>query len=179
MRLLWLPAIALLTAGRCAPGVDDGCPDLADFCPALVCVEQARSDEGCPVCECAVQACLQATDCAERDPPQRCDLGVDVCEPPPACTDGDDDTSCPAACFGRCSPTDPDALFCDVAGDCGDGECRFDNRFCLVDEGRCRGWCVRDGSCDAGFTTARDPNSQICFDFADSCTPPSFSPGCQ
>ena len=179
MRVPWLPVLLLLVAARCAPAVDDDCVDLAPLCPGLVCVEQARGDDGCPLCECAVQACLRAEDCVPHDPPQRCDLGVDVCEPPPDCTDGDDDTRCPAACFGRCSASDPNALLCDVAAECAGGECRFDARFCLVDQGRCRGWCVRDDNCQGGAAAATDPNSGQCFDFADGCTPPGFTTGCR
>ena len=178
MRALCLPfLVALLTAGRCAPAVDDDCPDLSALCPDLVCVEQARGAGGCPLCECAVQACLQPADCGARAPPQRCDVSPAVCEPAPACTDGDDDTLCPAACFGRCTPSDPNAQFCDVDVDCGGGLCRFDGRFCVVDEGRCRGWCVN--GCDDGFTQATDPQTLTCFDFADSCVPPTFLPGCR
>ena len=179
MRLLGLLfALLLLTAGRCAPVVDDGCPDLSTLCPDLVCVEQALGSTGCPVCECEVQACLQGKDCASRDPPQRCNLDADVCEPPPGCTDGDDDTACPAACFGRCEVVDSAAgVFCDGDVDCA-GFCRRDDRFCLPDAGRCRGWCV-DGGCDDAITFARDPQSDICFDFSDSCVPPTFTPGCR
>ncbi len=173
----WFATAVVLAGARCAPADDATCADLTELCPDLICVDPARDSQGCPVCECEVQSCLQASDCASRSPPQRCNLDIEVCEPPPACTDGDDDTLCPAACFGRCEDSDPNEAFCDNDGDCGDGFCRFDNRFCVVDEGRCRGWCVR-GDCDAVVTAATDPQSQLCFQFSDSCVPPTFTQGC-
>lgn len=135
------------------------------------------------MCECEVQACLIPEDCETRSPPQRCSIAPQICEPAPACTDGDDDTDCPAACFGRCVAfgNAGGGVFCVGDGDCASvsGFCRFDDRFCLIDEARpgvCSGWCASE--CLEVETIAVDPRSGICFDFKDSCIPPDFIEGC-
>lgn len=170
--------VALLGAARCQPVSGSGCPDLDGLCPELSCIERARDVDGCLLCECTLQACLQGSDCAPRESAQVCNTGVDVCEPPTACTDDNDETPCPAACFGRCEDFDPARALCDADSDCGGGSCRFDGRFCLADQGRCRGWCVVD-ACDQVVTLAADPRTQACFDFPDSCVPPNFGVGCR
>ena len=156
------------------------CPDVDHLCPDLVCVERKQNAQGCATCECARQACVIDDDCERRVPPQRCLVGADVCEPPPGCTDDDDDTVCPAACYGLCVAAGavPAAEFCLSNDECGaDGACRFDDRFCVFDPERgCVGYCAN--VCNDVETVALDPTSGQCFDFKDSCVPPGFIEGC-
>jgi len=172
---LFVLAVLLGSVGCVEPPPVEACPDLDAVCPGLTCVEQKKNAAGCPICECAVQACLIADDCQNSE---RCNVGPGVCEPAPACTDGDGDTECPAACFGRCQAPGEDGAFCFIDDDC-DGNCRFDNRFCFRERPEspaCGGWCV--SSCDAAVQFASDPFTGQCFDFADTCTPPGWRIGC-
>lgn len=172
---LWLSVLVLAGCCACDPPALEVCPDLDSVCPNLSCVEQKKNAAGCPICECAVQACLIADDCQGGD---RCDLGPAVCEPAPACTDGDDATPCPAACFGRCQVAGEDGSFCFTDDDCA-GNCRFDARFCLrerPESSACSGWCV--SNCDDAVQFASDPFTGQCFDFSDTCTPPGWRIGC-
>lgn len=182
LRLGALVACAVaLSACVKAPIIDDTCPDLERLCPTLNCVEQRHNGDGCPICECAVQACLSGDDCASG---VRCVIGPSVCEPAPACTDDDVRTQCPAACFGRCetatgSGQPTDGNLCLSSTEC-EGDCRVDNRFCLRDPRQptdvCFGYCV--STCDASTSFARDPATGECFEFSDSCLPPGFISGC-
>ncbi len=177
----WFVVVVIACAAGCPPvtPVPDPCPDLQALCPSLNCVEPKLNSDGCATCECAVQACLINEDCGAHEPPQRCSVAPTICEPPLACTDDDDSTVCGAACFGRCVDITGDSGFCVTESDCGTGSCRFDGRFCLIDDARpdvCSGWCV-DG-CAEVETIARDPRTGQCFDFNDSCLPPGFIEGC-
>lgn len=153
---------------------------LDDLCPNLRCVSFAKNDAGCAICECAVQACLVDDECSGN---AFCDVSPEVCEPAPGCTDDDDGTACPAACFGRCvaadAPTAEGLCFDDDA--CDGGSCRKDDRVCVRDPNNpqssaCHGWCV--GACDDVITIAADPFTRQCFEFFDSCIPPGFIEGC-
>lgn len=180
---VWCFVVVGFCAACPAPPVIDGCPDVDALCPGLSCVERRQNADGCPTCECAVQACLIDEDCEARSPPQRCSVTPDICEPPPGCTDDDDSSGCAAACFGRCVEFGDvgGGAFCVGDNDCAsfDGACRFDDRFCLIDPqrpGLCSGWCV--AGCNDVETIALDPRSGQCFDFKDSCLPPDFREGC-
>jgi hypothetical protein len=180
------PVVALLAvlAGCDAlPGtpVDRGapCPSLEQVCPNLSCVEPRRDDEGCPICECAVQACTAVGDCLDRGVDVVCDVSHRFCEPAPDCTDGDDETPCAAACYGRCiyaGERSRDDGYCARDDDCGDGEtCR--QTVCVDDPTTptffdCVGWCA--GDCPPVETTAYDPFNGWCTTLPDGCIPPGW-----
>ena len=155
------------------------CPSLDAVCPTLSCVEPRRGDDGCPICECAVQACAAPGDCLDRGLDVACDASFRFCEPAPACTDGDDATPCPAACYGRCiyagdrSRTDG---YCGRDDDCADGE-TCHQTVCVDDPATptffdCVGWCV--GGCPEVETVAFDPFNGFCATLPDGCVPPGW-----
>jgi hypothetical protein len=159
---------------------DTDCPSLDAVCPSLSCVEARRDDDGCPLCECEVQACVDASDCLNRGVDVVCDVGFRFCEPAPGCTDGDAETPCPAACYGRClyagerSRTDG---YCSRADDCVDGE-TCQQTTCVDDPTTpnffdCVGWCA--GGCAEVETLAFDPQNGFCVFFPNSCIPPGWS----
>jgi hypothetical protein len=180
---------AILVGAQCAsPAADDAadarCPSLAAVCPSLSCVEPRRGDDGCPVCECVVQACAAPADCADRGINVLCDASARFCEPGPGCTDDDDGTTCPAACYGRClyagdrSRSDG---YCSRDDDCAGGQschqttCVDDPTTPFFD---CIGWCV-DG-CPEVETPAFDPVNGFCVVLPDGCLPPGWSSdGCR
>jgi hypothetical protein len=182
LRLIAATGLLALPAARCPTAADGGgapdeCPDLDGACPGLSCVEFAVDDDGCPLCECAVQACVRVEDCADRGTDVRCDTGTATCERPPGCTDGDGQTPCAAACFGRC--VYPDAGLpglCSGPVDCDSGDCR--QGVCVDDPTttefqECFGWCAA-ATCDGGATTALDPVTNACVPFPDRCVPPGW-----
>jgi hypothetical protein len=101
---------------------EEGCPNLTELCPDLVCATGHETDaEGCLICQCKDDepeptVCWEDSECGDG---QRCD-SVNFCETPPGCTD---DQPCPAVCYGRCVD---DAVGCTSDADCGEGQaCRY------------------------------------------------------
>jgi hypothetical protein len=188
VRLVLGAAVVVLSGAAACPApaapTPEQCPSLADACPTLSCVEHVRDDAGCPLCECAVQACADPRDCAPRGVDVFCDVSRDVCEAAPACTDRDAATACPAACYGRCvyadDATSPGLGLCVQPGECPDGgTCRFD---VCVDDPRtvgadCSGWCAN--GCAEVETFAFDPTTGSCVLFRDSCVPPGWITGAE
>ena len=186
--------LGILGAGaRCPGGSEDEqgegvaslCPPLDDICPSLACVEPRRDDDGCPICECAIQACHVPTDCADRGVGVTCDASPRFCEPAPGCTDDEADTPCPAACFGRClydGEATRDDGYCSRNDDCGDGATCHQTT-CIDDPTTpvffdCIGWCA--SGCAEVETPAFDPVNGFCIILPDDCLPPGWtSEGCR
>jgi hypothetical protein len=180
-----VPTGLLIGAAQCpsttpvTPAEPAACPSLDAVCPTLSCVEPRRNDDGCPLCECEVQACVDVNDCLDRGVDVTCDTSFRFCEPAPGCTDGDSATPCPSACYGRCvyagerSRTDG---YCSRPDDCAAGESCLQTA-CVDDPTTptffdCVGWCA--GSCDEVVTPALDPLNGSCVFFPTSCVPPGW-----
>lgn len=106
------------------------------------------------------------------DAGERCATELDVCLENP-----DDPTG---GCYSQCVPTDPTQGLCLEDGDCGgSATCHFHADVCIDDPASsalvCSGWCAE--GCLQVETQARDPATERCVTFRDSCVPPGWIAG--
>lgn len=170
-------AIGVCVVGSAAPA---GCLDDADCqsgrCAALsvcACASGNGACAGCATagrCVDALPTCSTDADCASD---ASCDLTAGFCG-------AEGVQPCEGVCRSGNAPLPADA-FCLSAADCADGgACLNSDALCRSNPTStveaCWGWCASTCRADAP-TTAATPEGQ-CVEFAPSCVPPEFTPGC-